>query len=77
LNSLVKLIAELSIKFQIPLENILGHKDVTFGKIDWSTGEIIVQFSSKKQTTNCPGKNFKLIEIREAVSKNLKNISFN
>ena len=74
LNSLITLITNLSKQYDIPIENIIGHNDVPFGDLDWANGKINVTFSTKTQTTSCPGKNLNVAEIRKSVSEKLDKI---
>jgi len=54
-NAGVKLIKDLMKQFNIPLENILRHKDV------------ISDVTGKANSTKCPGKNFPYIHLLDAV----------
>ncbi len=59
IGALKQLVGQLSEKYDISKENIMGHTDVPFGEMRWDSEKISVMFKKDKTAqTHCPGKNF-------------------
>jgi len=66
--SLISLLKKLVKKNKIPRKNILGHNQVQFSEMDWTSNRIIVNFiKGKYQKKACPGKKFPITQILNEV----------
>ncbi len=66
--SLIKLVKNLSKKNNIPKSNIIGHKQVPHGEVDWDHEKIIVEYKKGKfAQTNCPGRYISIDELTKKV----------
>ena len=70
LASLILLLRYFSKKFNIPEQNIMGHKDVPCGEIVIKKHKIIFKPNGMKEDTTCPGRYFPMKYVKNVVFKN-------
>lgn len=66
--ALSTLIKRLSKTYRIPAENIIGHRSVQVGEIDWDANRINVSYiNGKLAPTVCPGKKLSIERLKKKV----------
>jgi len=66
--ALTGLVAYLMKQYDIPIENVIGHKDVNFGTISWNDQALSVKpIPGKFEKDSCPGAAFPWERLRVAL----------
>jgi N-acetylmuramoyl-L-alanine amidase len=68
--ALITLTDRLMAVYGIPIENVIGQKDVQHGDIDWTDSALTVSFiPGKYEKQSCPGKNFPWADFRRRLKE--------
>jgi N-acetyl-anhydromuramyl-L-alanine amidase AmpD len=72
LEALDRLVATLAARYEIPPENIIAHKEVPWGEVQFDSEKMTVNFTAgKHEQTSCPGKNLSIEALRRRIRAQL------
>lgn len=72
MNSLIRLSASLAKKYNIPIKNIIGHKEVYRADLMWNNQGFYLSNKKLHTYTACPGKNLNLKRLRRRISQYMR-----